>query len=59
MMLAFIYDINFDESLDILVETDNFDLFLSTIEVEENSEKLWKKLREISLDKINRGVENA
>lgn len=55
-ILAFIYDINFDESFDILVETDNFDLFLSIIEVDENSEKLWRKLREICFDKINRGV---
>ena len=54
--LAFIFDINFDESFDILVETDNFDLFLSMIEVDENSEKLWKKIREICFDKINRGV---
>ena len=56
--LAFIFDINFNESLDILVHTDNFDLFLSVIEVSEDSEKLWKKVRELSFDKINRGVEN-
>ena len=55
-MLAFIFDINFDESFDILVNTDNFDLFLSTIEVEKNSEKLWKKLKEICFDQINQGV---
>lgn len=56
-MLCFIFDINFDESFDILVSTDNFDLFLSTIEVDQNSEKLWKKLRELCFDKINRGSE--
>lgn len=55
-MLSYIYDINFDESFDILVNTDNFDLFLSVIEVEENSEKLWKKIREICFDKINIGI---
>ncbi len=54
--LAFIFDINFEESYDILVETDNFDLFLSTVEVMPNSEKLWKKLREICFDRINQGV---
>lgn len=54
--LAFIFDMNFDESYDILVSTDNFDLFLSTVEVEEDSEKLWKKLREICFDRINQGV---
>ena len=31
--LSFIFDINFEESFDILVSSDNFDLFLSTIEV--------------------------
>lgn len=54
--LSLIYDINFDESFDILVETDNFDLFLGMIEVEKNSEKLWKKLRELTFDKINKGI---
>ena len=54
--LAFVFDINFEESYDILVETDNFDLFLSTVEVMPNSEKLWKKLREVCFDKINQGV---
>lgn len=55
-ILAFIFDFNFDESLDILVETDNFDLFISTIEVSENSEKLWQKVREVCYDTINEGV---
>ena len=54
--LAFVFDINFEESYDILVETDNFDLFLSTVEVMPNSEKLWKKLREVCFDKINQGI---
>ena len=56
VMLAFVFDINFEESFDILVETDNFDLFLSTIEVLPNSEKMWKKVREICFDVINQGV---
>ena len=56
--LAYIYDINFDESFDILVSTDNFDLYLSMVDVKEDSEKLWKKLKELCFDKINRGVEN-
>lgn len=56
--LSFIFDINFNESFDILVSTDNFDLFLSTIDVDSNSEKLWKKIRELCFDKINRGVNN-
>lgn len=57
LRLAFLFDINFDESLDILVETDNFDLFLSVIEVDASSEKLWKKLRELCFDKINRKID--
>lgn len=56
LMLAFIFDINFNESFDMLVETDNFDLFLSIIEVSDNSEKIWKKIKELCFDKINRGV---
>lgn len=55
--LAFIFDINFNESYDLLVETDNFDLYLSVVDVSEDSEKLWKKIKEICFDKINRGVE--
>ena len=57
VILAFVFDINFDESFDVLVETDNFDLFLSTIEVDEKSEKLWRKIREVCFDKINRGTQ--
>lgn len=54
--LSFIFDINFNESFDILVSSDNFDLFLSMIEVNSNSENLWRKIRELCFDKINRGV---
>lgn len=54
--LAFIFDINFNESYDILVSTDNFDLFLGIVEVKENSEKLWKKIRELCFDQINKGI---
>ncbi len=54
--LSMIFDINFNESFDILVETDNFDLFLSTIEVSEDSENLFRKIKEICFDKINRGI---
>jgi len=54
--LSFIFDINFEESYDILVETDNFDLYLSMIDVATNSEKLWRKIKEICFDRINQGV---
>lgn len=56
IMLCFIYDINFEESFDILVDTDNFDLFLSVINVKTGSEKLWKEIRKLCYDKINRGL---
>lgn len=56
IVLSFIFDINFNESFDILVETDNFDLFLSTVEVSEDSENLFRKVKEICFDKINRGI---
>lgn len=54
--LSYIFNIYFNESFDMLVETDNFDLYLSVVEVSEDSEKLWQKIREICFDKINRGV---
>lgn len=57
LLLAWVYDFNYNDSFDILVETDNFDLFLSTIEVDSNSEKLWRKLREVCFGKINRGID--
>lgn len=54
--LALIFDINFDESFDILAETDNFSLFVSTINVDKGSQRLFDKLKEICIDKINEGV---
>ena len=59
LQLAFIFDINFNESFDILVDSDNFDLYLSTIDVDNDSEKLFKKVKELCFDKINRGVNNG
>ena len=55
-VLSFVFDINFNESYDILVSTDNFDLYLSMVDVKEDSEKLWKKVREVCFDKINKGI---
>lgn len=57
--LSFLFDINFEESFDILVSSDNFDLFLSTVDVASNSENLWRKIRELCFDKINRGVNSS
>ena len=55
--LAFVYDYNYNESLDILVETDNFGLFLSTIDVSKENETLFKELVNKCYKKINDGVE--
>jgi len=57
VMLAFLFDINFEESFDVLVLTDNFDLFLSVIEVNPDSYEAWKELKKICFDKINRGID--
>ncbi|MDD6224195.1 MAG: HD domain-containing protein [bacterium] len=56
IFLSFLFNIYFNPSFDILVETDNFDLFLSTVNVDNHSERLWKKIREICFDKINKGI---
>lgn len=55
-VLAFVFDINFNESFDILAETDNFMLYTSSIEIDSGSEKLWKKIKDIAIEKINKGV---
>lgn len=55
-ILAFLFDINFEESFDILMETDNFDLFVGCVEVASDSEKLWQKVREICYLKIQDGI---
>ena len=54
--LAFVYDIYFNESFDILAETDNFELYLSIINVDSGSQKLFNKLKEMCIKKINEGV---
>lgn len=56
LSLSMIFDINFEESYDLLVSTDNFDLFLSMVNVSEDSENLWRKVREVCFDKINKGI---
>jgi len=54
--LAFVYDIYFNEGFDILAETDNFELYLSIINVDSGSQKLFNKLKEMCIKKINEGV---
>ncbi len=54
--LSMVFDINYEEAYDLLVSTDNFDLFLSMVNVSEDSENLFRKVKEICFDKINRGI---
>ncbi len=54
--LSFLYDINFEESFDILDETDNLHLFISVVNVDNGSEKLWKKITDICYEKLREGI---
>ena len=54
--LSMVFDINYEETYDLLVETDNLDLFLSMTNVSEDSENLFKKVKEVLFDKVNRGI---
>ncbi len=42
--LAFVNDINFKESYDILKESDNFGLYISMVEVSKDNEELFNKI---------------
>lgn len=53
--LAFLFDINFKESYAILKETGNFDVFLSSVFVEENSKELWGELVKECYQVIEKG----
>lgn len=50
--MAFLYDINYKESFDILIDTDNFEFYLSMIEVDEKSENKFNELKTICLEVI-------
>ena len=54
--ISFVFDINFNESYDILAATDNFELFLGTVQVNDSSEKEWNEIKKISIDQINEGT---
>ena len=43
-MLAFIYDINFDESFEILRESENFNFFICSIRVDDKYKELFNKI---------------
>lgn len=54
--LGFIFDINFEESFDILDEIDNLHLYISMVNVDEHSEKLWKKITDMCYEKLREGI---
>lgn len=56
LTLCFLFDFNYNESLDILCDTDNFSLFISCIEVEPKSEEYFKDLINRCYDFINNGI---
>ena len=57
MQLAFIYDINFQESFELLLDTDNLELFFSVVEVdkelESEFENVKKELRTFIKERMN------
>ena len=44
-VFSYLFNIYFDESFEILKETDNFDIYLSSIEVGDKQEELFNKLK--------------
>lgn len=54
--LSYVFDFNFNESYDLLASSDNFLLFVDTVEVNPKSEEKWKVLKQICIDKINKGI---
>ena len=55
-MMAMLYDFNYDESFDILVETDNFGFWASTDEVAPAAEEEFRQYLNKCYQKIERGV---
>lgn len=55
-MMALLYDFNYDESFDILVETDNFGFWISTVEVAPSAEDEFRQYVNKCYQKIERGV---
>ena len=53
---ALLNDINFDETYEMLKETDNFGLYASSVEVSNENEELFRKMVEKGNNIINRGI---
>lgn len=55
--LSYIFDVNFQESFELLNDTDNLGLYLSTIDVHKYQEKEYQEIKDKALDYIEkRGV---
>lgn len=52
LILAFIFDINFKESLEILKETGNLNKFIEVIDVKEDKKELFEEVKRIVLSKL-------
>jgi len=53
---ALLNDINFDETYEMLRETDNFGLYASSVEVSDENEELFRKMVERGNNIIDRGI---
>jgi len=58
-VLAFLFDINFKESYEILAITKNFEDFLNVVEVKEESKTDWQRLKKYCNTIIERRDKNA
>lgn len=54
--LAFLYDLNYEESFDLLQETDYLGIYLGSIEVKEHQEDAWNKIKRKVYDKLDGGI---
>lgn len=55
-LLAFLFDFSYEESFDLLVETDYLGMFIGCVDVDTKAEELWKEIRHIIYDKVERGI---
>lgn len=54
--LAFLFDFNYEESYDLLVEKDYLGIFLGAIDVSPKQEEFYRNIRQRIYEKVERGV---
>lgn len=54
--LAFLFDFNYEENYDLLVEKDYLGIFLGSIDVSPEQEEFYRNIRQIIYSKVERGV---